>query len=90
MNKIEKQLLENIFDALDRLFDRKCNAIDVHALIFASEKALGETFAEIQFSDYESKLNKIIRNGKSDEIQREEALEVTNKLRSELNDLLPI
>ncbi len=90
MNEAERKLLENIFDALDRLFDKKCNAIDVYALIFASEKALGESFTAIELGGYIIELNKIVRSVESDEFQREEALKVTNSLRDTLNKLLSL
>jgi len=33
-------LLGNVFDSLDRLFDRESSAIDVYALLFATQNAL--------------------------------------------------
>lgn len=88
MNEIETQLLENIFDALDRLFDKKYETIDLYALIYASDKALGKSFEEIHLGEYSTNLNKIIRSGESEHAQREQALKVINTLRNTLNQLL--
>jgi len=35
MNSVEKQLLENLLDAFDRLYDRKTGVADLRALMFA-------------------------------------------------------
>jgi hypothetical protein len=43
MTKVEKELLENILDGLDRLFGRESSAIGIYALIFATSKALSHT-----------------------------------------------
>ncbi len=89
MNQVERQILENIFDALDRLFDRECKVIDVCALLYASEKALTES-AKVSLEDYVSELEKLVRSGEPEDIQRERALDITNNLRVLLNEILPI
>ena len=88
MDKENKQLLENVFDSLDRLFDRQNCVIDVYHLILATEKAIGESVANISLAGYADKLGKIVRENKSEEIQLEKALGATNRLREILNDIL--
>ncbi|WP_444932216.1 hypothetical protein ACJJIF_10770 [Microbulbifer sp. SSSA002] len=89
MNQVEKQILENIFDALDRLFDRECKVIDVSVLLYASEKALADSEI-VPLVSYVAELEKLVRRGESEDIQREHALEITNELRVTLNEMLPI
>ena len=89
MDTIAKQLLENLLDALDRLFDGESKAIDVYALVYATEKALSSTSSEVDLTLYEKELKKIAHTSASEEVQREEALIATNNLRVTLNELLP-
>lgn len=90
MNKLEKRLLENIFDSLDRLFDRECKVIDLHALLFASDLALKQFNSRIHLADLINELDKILKRMNSDEEQRKRTLAVTDNLRNELNELLPV
>lgn len=90
MNQIEKQILENIFDALDRVFDRESKVIDLYSLMYASEKALGGASTIISLCNYTAELEALVRSGKTEEIQRTEALVITDSLRGVLNELLPI
>lgn len=89
MDKLQKQLLENIFDSLDRLFDRECRVIDLYALLFASDIALGGFNHSISLSEYTNKLEKIMKSRISEDDQMDMALIATDNLRCELNDLLP-
>jgi hypothetical protein len=88
MDKENKQLLENVFDSLDRLFDRQDRVIDVYHIILATDKAIGESVANISLVGYADKLGKIVRENNSEETQREQALSATNRLREILNDIL--
>lgn len=63
----EKQILENLFDTLDRLFDGESKAIDVYALTYATDKALSCTSLEVDLSTYEKALKKIIHTTTSEE-----------------------
>jgi hypothetical protein len=90
MNIIEKRLLENVFDSLDRLFDKECKVIDFYALIFASDIALKETKSSVRLSEYIDKLDTILKAGGSENKQRECTISATNSLRDKLNELLPI
>lgn len=89
MNQVEKKLLDNLFDSLDRLFDRECKTFDLYSLLYASEKALGVS-PIIALESYSIDLEKIVQKGNSEEFQREEALKITNNLRILLNELLSI
>lgn len=89
MNQTERKMLENLLDSLDRLFDRKCEVIDFYFLLFASEAVIGNVFPLFATS-YSEKLNVLIRSGKTEEFQREEALNITDGLRIALSEFLPI
>lgn len=90
MKKKEKELLENLFDSLDRLFDRNCQIYDVHDLMVATEIALKSLESKFQLTDYINDLKPIIKSNKSEEDKREQALVVTDSLRFKLDDLLPM
>ncbi len=90
MNETDAKICENILDALDRLFDRESKVIDIFALIFASSEALGSSVTGLNLDGLAIELEKISRNGKAEELQREEALQVTNNLRVTLNDMLSV
>lgn len=87
MKEEDKKLLENLFDSLDRLFDRENSALDVYALMFATKSALSSSVS-IDLGAYISKLNQVVTNSKDLENQTEEALEITGQLRGTLDDLL--
>jgi hypothetical protein len=84
----DKQLLENVFDSLDRLFDRQSSVIDVYHLILATDKAIKRTDVNLSLAGYSDELGKIVRENSSEEIQREQALIVTDQLREILNETL--
>ena len=89
MTDTEADLLENVLDSLDRLFDRESSAIDVYVLLFATQKALSGSGCCPDLSGYVDSLAAIVRSGESVDSQRENALAVTDNLRSVLNKLLP-
>ena len=89
MPKTETQLLENLFDCLDRLFDRDCGTVDVYNLLFATEKLI-TSIPDLNLDHYLSGVEQIMRNGESDEVQREMSLAVTSSLRHKLNELFPL
>lgn len=90
MNETDTKICENILDALDRLFDRESEVVDIFALIFASNEALGSSVTGLNLDGIAIELEKISRNGKAEELHREEALQVTNNLRIILNDMLSV
>jgi hypothetical protein len=77
----EKELLENILDGLDRLFDRESNAIDLYVLIFATSKVLADTnyFALLDKTIIDLKI--VLNSELTIDDERTEALRVTNDLR---------
>ncbi len=81
---MEKILLENVLDALDRLFDRHCSAIDVWALLLATSEALRATEHASQLEGPVPDLLAVVRSGASAEVVRQRALEVTDELRKYL------
>ncbi|WHI53006.1 hypothetical protein P3339_09660 [Microbulbifer sp. MLAF003] len=89
MTEIEIELLENLFDSLDKLFDRKCTVFDLTSELQTTQSRLGLN-PPIDLNPYLEKLNKLIKSEESEEAKRNEALAITNKLREQLNDLLPI
>ena len=90
MKNLEKQILENLFDSLDRLFDHQCLVYDVHDLMFVSDIALKGLGSAIDLAQYLDKLESIVNEEMPIEKKREAALIVTDDFRSLLNDLLPI
>ena len=88
MSEIEKQLLENLLDALDRLFDSESSAVDIHSLLYASSSFNGGAIRSLKLDQYIASLGVLIRNSESAEDQRNEALSITNNLRIEVNELL--
>lgn len=81
MTDDEKQLLENVFDGLDRIFDGETNAIDLHALIFATSKALQNTEYFAILEDTAESLETVICSGLDNIGQRDAALMRTDDLR---------
>ena len=90
MNKIEKEILENVFDSLDRLFDRKCEIYDVCDLIFASDLVLKNLNSQIELGTYYRDIKTIVQKEISEENKRDDALNAIDSLRELLNELLPI
>ena len=88
MNSCDKQLLSNLFDSLDRLFDGESRVIDVWQLMLATEKAISSELGLLDLNNYSVQLGKIVRAGKAEGAQKEDALAVTNKLREVLNEIL--
>lgn len=88
MDREDKQLLENLFDSLDRLFDRESRVLDVFQILYATEKAINTGSLNLSLSGYIADLGDIVRGSESEEIQRERALLVTDKLRKILNEIL--
>jgi hypothetical protein len=88
MDKEDKQLLENVFDSLDRLFDRQNCVIDLYHLILATHKAIREKTVNLSLASYADKLGQIVRENDTEEVQREKALIATDQLREILNETL--
>lgn len=88
MTDDDKKLLNNVLDGLDRLFDRESQAIDIHALIFATSKALSDTEYFAILNDTANNLEKIVRSRLNANEERNQALKETNDLRIFLAKIL--
>jgi len=89
MTSDEKQLLENILDGLDRLFDFESGVVDTGALIFATSKALCDTEFYPILNEAANRLESIERSQLESGDKRLEALKATNDLRIYLARTLP-
>ncbi|NUP13547.1 MAG: hypothetical protein HOW73_46515 [Polyangiaceae bacterium] len=86
----EAQLLENVLDGLDRLFDDECTAMDTWALVFATSEALRGTEHSRELERALELQSTTIRSGGSKQAKRDLALSDTDQLRHYLADLLPL
>ena len=84
ITKQERQLLTNILNSLDRLFDRENQIVDVHDLLLASSVALIETIHSPQLQDAIERTQTVLRSGKALENKRDDALTETQTLREYL------
>ena len=81
LTKVERILLENTLDALDRLFDRESKVLDLYALLFATGKAFGENRIGLVIESPIHELKKIIQSKGLEDSNRESALRITDDLR---------
>jgi hypothetical protein len=81
LTKHQRILLQNVLDALDRLFDRASTATDVHALLFATASVLASTPLCHPFEAPIRELEKVIRSKALPDHTRVSAMEVTDALR---------
>ena len=88
MQPENQALLENLLDALDRLFDRKMMVVDLHALVFATANALEGTDYFSILEPLAVKLLEISRMNCTADIQVSDALDATDALRRCLCDAL--
>lgn len=88
MTNDEKNLLDNVLDGLDRLFDSESGVIDIQVLIFATSKALYNTEYFTILDDAANNLENVIRSEMKADDKRVEALQVTNNLRHFLAEVL--
>ena len=89
MQQPEAQLLDNLLDCLDRLFDGETDVIDVHDLVYATLVALCETSHAAVLGPAEKELLAIVRSQNSRDQQRDAALMATDDLRKHLASVLP-
>ena len=90
MNKIERQLLDNMLDALDRLYDRESSALDIQALAQATAAAVSSPdMADMarELSDAASALLVVVRS-RLGEKEYDAALDATYDLRLRLSATL--
>jgi hypothetical protein len=82
LKAVEKKLLLNVLDGLDRLSDRDSEVIDLYVLIFATSKSLTNSEYSDLFEDAASNLEKIAVSKQEEEVKRDQALFVTNHFRT--------
>jgi hypothetical protein len=90
LTDIEIRLLNNVLDALDRLFDGDSSPIDIHDLLLATGHALKHPPSIPYVLGPVAALDEILRNGESPERQQQQSLEATGDLRHYLADLDPL
>lgn len=88
MTEKEKELLNNLFDSLDRLFDRDSQVYDVYCLMVATNIAFKSLGTSVNLTEYTNSLKSVIQSEISEEDKRDQALFITDPLRSILDDLL--
>ncbi|MCB9651642.1 MAG: hypothetical protein H6730_34360 [Deltaproteobacteria bacterium] len=88
MSPEQLELLSNLLDALDRLFDRECRAIDILSLVYATHRALGPSELGQVLQTAVIDLERIVKGAREDELEREAALSATNDLRLRLAELV--
>ncbi|MGC5016943.1 hypothetical protein [Micromonospora sp. DT47] len=84
----ELPLLEALLDAFDRLFDRQTTVVDVHALLFATSRALAGSAFVKDMAAAESALEEIMRSGRGSAEAVEQALDAVDPLRRRIADRL--
>jgi len=84
----KRVLLNNALDALDRLFDRETDLMDVEAIFCATGVAIRPDPLSLFFLEASLTLGKIRREGLTSEDVWESALRSTNELRIALAEVL--
>ncbi|MGC4833464.1 hypothetical protein ACLQ3D_03075 [Micromonospora vinacea] len=84
----ELPLLEALLDAFDRLFDRQTTVVDVHALLFATSRALADSAFAEDMTAAESALEEIVRSGPGSAEAVGRALDTVDPLRPRIVDRL--
>lgn len=90
LKTMEIQLLDNVLDALDRMFDGHMQAIDLWALLLATSEALRGTVHYDALFEPTADLLTVVRSKATDEIMQDRVLAATGGLRHYLADLLPM
>lgn len=88
MTKDEYKLLENLISGLDRLFDFQSNAVELHALIFATSRALANTEYFAMLDNASIELEKLVTSQIQVSDERYEALRITDDLRISVAEAL--
>ncbi|MEW4454294.1 hypothetical protein AB1L30_16590 [Bremerella sp. JC817] len=88
MDKTERMLLENVLNALDRLFDHETQVCDLCDLLIATSAALSNSDHTAKLEEAASETDTLRRSSLSREKQRDQALVETDELRKYLSDVL--
>lgn len=89
MSEVERTLLSNALDALDRLHDGDSTVADVYDLFYATAAALRDTDYHTPFAAVLPALAEVVRFVEGRETRRSKALWVTDDLRQYLARSLP-
>ncbi|MFF4877647.1 MULTISPECIES: hypothetical protein [unclassified Micromonospora] len=84
----ELPLLEALLDAFDRLFDRQTTVVDVHALLYATARALADSAFGKDVAAAESALEEIMRSDRGPAEAVEQAIDAVDPLRRRIADRL--
>ncbi len=84
----EYDLLSNVLDSLDRLFDEQSSAETVLALLFATSEALRTTSHYPELERPIAELRAVVRSGVLSEMQRDKTVWITDPLRKYLARVL--
>ena len=82
-------LLNNVLDALDRLFDRKAGVAEVYDLICQTSEVLKGDELIAHFAKSANGLQALMQEGLPSVEERDKALDITNDLRIALAESLP-
>jgi hypothetical protein len=74
-------LLDEVLDALDRLYDRQTTAVELRALLFATAKALTDSVFVDAVTSAESALREVVRSRLEPGEENRQALIATDQLR---------
>lgn len=89
MTDTNVQLLNNLLDALDRMYDSQTTVPDLHALVFATLVALTGTVHTPILAEAAQGLQEILQSRQSVPEQRDAALNLTDDLRQYLARVVP-
>jgi uncharacterized protein YllA (UPF0747 family) len=81
LTKDERRLLENVLDALDRLFDRESTVTDVYALLVATAVAVRGSSFSAPVEAPLRRLRDLVQSKTLPERRRDIGLELTDELR---------
>lgn len=81
LNKTQRILLQNVVDALDRLYDNDSGVIDLYAMLYATWHALSETPLAPAFEPPIRELKAILESDEIRDRKRAAALGATDQLR---------
>ena len=84
----EYDLLSNVLDSLDRLFDEQSSAETVLALVFVTSEALRGSSHYPELERPIAELRAVVRSGVSSEMQRDQTVWITDPLRKYLARML--
>jgi len=88
LTKTQRILLQNVVEALNRLYDNDSGVIDVYAMLYATRHALSETPLAAEFEPSIHALEAILQTDEIRDRKRSAALVATDQLRHAVCDSL--